>query len=363
MFDVLRGAALGYQNLEVALQAGEPMRICRALCLAAAQASAAGTAGRGRAERFLRAAREVASGVDDAYTLALPKLADGNVRFFMGEWRAALGSFEEAEALLKERCLGVFWETTTSRFQAINALIFLGELRAAAAKVGPVVAEASERSDEYALKNTIYPRVIAAIVGGTPELGRRAVEGYVEHYDGAYTTGRWGALMATVTLDRYDGEGRRALARIEADEGGMRSAMLFEIEMIRIFSRYEHALCALAAAGGRRGGFADTARRIGESLLQEKPGYAIAMGHKVLGGAALVAGDKARALEHVRRAVDGLERSGLRYIAACARYRRGELLGGAAGEDDRAIALRYFDAQGVASPADCVRTSFPGAFA
>jgi hypothetical protein len=363
MFDVLRGAALGYQNLEVALQAGEPMRICRALCLAAAQASAAGTAGRGRAERFLRAAREVASGVDDAYTLALPKLADGNVRFFMGEWRAALGSFEEAEALLKERCLGVFWETTTSRFQAINALIFLGELRAAAAKVGPVVAEAYERSDEYALKNTIYPRVIAAIVGGTPELGRRAVEGYVEHYDGAYTTGRWGALMAAVTLDRYDGEGRRALARIEADEGAMRSAMLFEIEMIRIFSRYEHALCALAAAGGRRGGFADTAHRLGESLLQEKPGYAIAMGHKVLGGAALVAGDKAKALEHVRRAVDGLERSGLRYIAACARYRRGELLGGAAGEDDRAIALRYFDAQGVASPADCVRTSFPGAFA
>jgi len=362
MFDVVRGAALGYLNLDVALASGDPPRICRALSLAAAQAAATGLGGRDRAERFLSAAHDVARDVTDPYTLALPRLADGNLRFFMGEWRAALRSFEEADAVLRENCLGVFWETTTARYQAINCLIFLGDLKVAAARVGPVVAEALERSDEYALKNTLYPRAIAAIVAGDPARGRAAVEQHQERYSGGYTGGRWGALIAAATLDRYEGDADLALARIERDENDMKRAMLFEVEMIRVFTRYEHALSALAAAGGRRGRPAATAERIGRELLAERPAYARAMGHKVLGAALSLQGDRSGALDHVGRAIAGLETCGLRYLAACARWRRAELAR-ASGTDDAAMAASYFEAQGVADAARCVATSYPGVFA
>ncbi len=360
MFDILRGASLGYLNLEVALESGDPMRICRALCLASAQAAATGFAGRSRAERFLQAAHDISKEVSDAYTLALPRLADGNIRFFMGQWRAALGCFDEAEAVLRENCLGVHWETTTSRYQAINCLIFLGELKLATAKVGPVVTEALERSDEYALKNTIYPRAIAAIVAGAPDQARQPLERYTEHYSGGYTTGRWGALVASVTLDRYDGKHEAALGRMERDKEEMRRAMLFEVELIRVFTDYEHALCALAAAAGHDGERVAVAERLARGLLKEKPGYAIAMGHKVLGAVASIRGERARALDHMKQAIVGLERAGLRYIAACARYRRGQL-SGSAGKEDLSMANAYFDAQGVASREACVAASYPGA--
>jgi hypothetical protein len=84
------------------------------------------------------------------------------------------------------------------------------------------------------------------------------------------------------------------------------------------------------------------------------------MGHKVLGAVASIRGERARALDHMKQAIVGLERAGLRYIAACARYRRGQL-SGSAGKEDLSMANAYFDAQGVASREACVAASYPGA--
>jgi eukaryotic-like serine/threonine-protein kinase len=362
MFDVLRGAALGYLNLEEALASGDRARICRGLCLASSQAAAAGLRGRARAERLLRAAIELGPGLSDAYLQALPKLAEGNVRFFMGEWRAALGSLEEAQSLLRERCRGVFWETTTARFQAINCLIFLGELEVATRRIAPLVDEATQRSDEYALDNTTYPRVIAAIVRGAPERGRAVLASRSGRAHGGFTTGHWGAMVATITLDRYEGDGPGALAKIEEALAPMKRAMLFEVELVRVFTRYEHGLSALSTARVDRRRAADLAEKIGRALLDERPVYAAGMGRKLLGGAAATRGDRAAAREHLRLGILDLERAGLRYLAACARARRAELLDGREAEAERALSRAFFSAQRVAMPDRCVEASFPGLF-
>jgi eukaryotic-like serine/threonine-protein kinase len=362
MFDVLRGAALGYLNLETALASGDRSRICRGLCLAASQAAALGLRGRARAERFLRAADELGPGLEDAYLHALPKLADGNVRFFMGEWRAALSGFEEAESLLRERCLGVFWETTTARFQAINCLIFLGELETAARRISPLVDEAQQRSDEYALDNTTYPRVIAAIVRGAPERGRAILAQRTRSARAGFTTGQWGALVAAITLDRYEGDGARALAQIEEALAPMKRAMLFEVELIRVFTQYEHGLSALATARKDRRRAAEVAERIGRALTDEHTVYAAGMGRKLLGGAAAIRGDRSGASELLRLATLDLDRAGLRYLAACTRARRAELQRGSDAEGERALSRAFFAAQRVAAPERCVEASFPGLF-
>jgi hypothetical protein len=362
MFDVLRGAALGYLNLEEALASGDRARICRGLCLASTQAGAAGQRGRARAERLLRAAIELGPGLSDPYLQALPKLADGNVRFFMGDWRAALGSLEEAESLLRERCLGVFWETTTARFQAINCLIFLGELEAASRRIAPLVDEAMQRSDEYALENTTYPRVIASIVRGAPERGRAVISSRATRSQAGFTTGQWGALVATITLDRYEGDGAGALAKIEEALAPMKRAMLFEVELVRVFTRYEHGLSALATARVDRHRAAELAEKIGRALLDERTVYAAGMGRKLLGGAAAIRGDRAGASELLRLAILDLDRAGLRYLSACTRARRAELLRGREAEAEQAVARAFFSAQRVAASERCVEASFPGLF-
>jgi serine/threonine protein kinase/tetratricopeptide (TPR) repeat protein len=362
MFDVLRGAALGYLNLEEALASGDDARVCRGLCLAASQAAAAGLSGRARAERLLRAATELGPKLSDAYLHALPKLAEGNLRFFMGEWRAALGCLEDAESLLRERCRGVFWETTTARFQAINALIFLGELEAASRRIAPLIDEATQRSDAYALENTTYPRVIAAIVRGAPERGRAVLAARTPRAGAGYTTGQWGALVASITLDRYEGDGRRALASIEEALAPMKRAMLFEVELIRVFTQYEHGLSALATAKVDRRGAADRAEKIGRALLDERPIYAAGMGRKILGGVAATRGDRAGAAELLRLAILDLDRVGLRYLSACARARRAEVLRGRDAEVELGLARGFFSAQRVAAPERCVDASFPGLF-
>ena len=151
MLDVVRAADFGARHLLLALDAGEPIRICRALAVEASGRAAVEARGRSGIERLVWSSESLATRSNDPHAIALAKLAAGLVRVFSGEWRAAQSTLDEAEVIFRERCRGVHWELANAVAWSMNALILCGELKEAARRVPEVLREAQERADRFAL--------------------------------------------------------------------------------------------------------------------------------------------------------------------------------------------------------------------
>jgi hypothetical protein len=359
MSDPLRALAFGERQLTLALQSREPFRVCRALALAAAARSAMGVAARGPAERLMRAAESLASTIDHPETVALARLAAGNVPVFFGEWRRALTALDEAEALLHERCRNVAWERTNAHYQGSSVRIFLGELADAARRVPGAVREAIERDDRNALSNMVYAVTVTHLVADDPDQARKTAVAYLEPSAAeTYTSGRWGSLVSAISVERYVGEGSAAYARMTREWPRLERSHLMRVELVRVCSWYERGLTALAATMAGEAHL-DEVAAVARRLAKEEPGYAKAMSLQLQALLASARGNRPEALRLADLAVPALERADLGYLAACARARRGALRGGMGGAVEHDAALAWLAGRGVRDSRRCLRMSVP----
>ncbi len=365
MVDVVRGADFGAQHLLLALEAGEPIRICRALAFEAGNAAAVGAGSRDRIERLVRTAEGLALRSQDPHGTALAKITAGLVRVFSGEWRAAQRMLDEAEVLLRERCRAVTWELTNTQAWSCNSLILCGDLREAAARMPTLIGEARERSDRYALMHMIYPACITALAANDVEAGWRVAtddSSFRSCEPGKFTAGHWGRLISTQSVHRYRGEGKRARAFVQDNWEGLESSQFLRVHLMRVFSEFERALSLIAALDEGEHG-ADVKREAERSVkrvLADKPEYAPPMGHYVAGCLAAVRGDHESALSELERAATGLEAVDMGYLALCARQRYAQLLGGDSGQELVRKCREDFAARGVVDIAACLTMSTPG---
>ncbi len=365
MVDVIRGADFGARHLTLALDAGEPIRICRALAFEAGNAAAVGAGSRDRIERLVRTAEGLALRSQDPHGTALAKVAGGLVRAFSGEWRSALALLDEAETILRERCRAVTWELTNTQAWSCNSLILCGDLREAAARVPAIVREATERSDRYALMHMIYPACISALAADDIERAWRVAtddSSFRSCEPGKFTAGHWGRLISTQSVHRYRGEGKRAAAFVEREWPGLESSQFLRVHLMRVFSEFERALSLISAldAGETDRAVRREAERAGKRILNDTPEYAEPMGRYIAGCFAAAAGDRTRAREELERAASGLTRVDMGYLALCARQRYAELLGGDAGRELMRKCHEEFGARGVVDIAACLAMSAPG---
>ena len=125
---------------------------------------------------------------------------------------------------------------------------------------------------------------------------------------------------------------------------------------------YERGLSAIAAAGAGfdRPGALKAAEQIRPRLSREKLAFGRAMGHLLRAGARAVRGDQESALSELGAAIPMLDAAELGYLAACARHRRGELLGGSAGRELVVRSRSFFEGQDVKNIERCLAMSAPG---
>ena len=365
MVDVVRGADFAAQHLQLALDLGEPIRICRALALEAGNAAAVGAGSRDRVERLVRTAEGLSLRSQDPHGTALAKIAGGLVRVFSGEWRAALRMLDEADVLLRERCRAVTWELTNTQAWSCNSLILCGDLREAADRMPALLREAHERSDRYALMHLIYPACITALAANDVDAGWRVATDdstFRSCEPGRFTAGHWGRLISTQSVHRYRGEGKQALAFVQGEWPGLDSSQFLRVHLIRVFSEFERALSLVAALdeGERAASVVRDAERSVKQVLHDTPEYAAPMGHFLNGCLAAVRGDRERSLRAFERAAPGLEAADMGYLALCARQRYAQLLGGESGHALVRKCRDEFAALGVVESSACLRMSAPG---
>jgi eukaryotic-like serine/threonine-protein kinase len=360
--DPLRGADYASRGLLLALDAGEPIRLCRALAVAAGNAAARGEGGRGRAEELVHAAERIAQEIDEPRPRALALLAAGTVHFLLGEWRSARSKLESADSVLRESCRAVAWELATSQSWTCNVLILSGELSEASRRVPALMDEARDREDRFAMMHLAYPTCIASIVADDVEGALHVVNVGDKGDLDMLSAGRWGTFISACSVDRYRGDGVAAWRRVERESRALESSMLWRSAMVRVFSSYERGLSAIASAtaGQDRRRALRAAHRWSKDLMKEKLRYAPALGHLLRAGALAASGERDQAMRALDAALPRLDEADLGYLAACARHRKGELLGGVAGRELLERSRAFFAAQGIVSPDRCLAMSAPG---
>ncbi len=361
-FDLVRGAHFSARHLRLALSAGEPVRLGRALALEAANTVAVGDGLRDRSERHVRMAEELATRIDDPHGMALAKLTSGLVRFFVGEWRSAKNLLDESIRILRERCRGVAWELANAQAWSCNSLILMGELAETSRRVAAYIKEAREREDRYALVNIIYAACISHIVADDVDTAwHMTTEEGGFFTPSGFTAGHWGALISAISIHRYRGEGLKALARVERDWQPLERSQLLRVNVVRLTTLFERGLCIVAASGmDSRGDSLGEAERYVSRLRRERLRFGPPLGEHLAACVAAARGDAESAERALARAIAGYDLADMGYLGLCARYRRGQLLGGDEGTRLVAQAASGLAAQGVKNVQGCLEMSAPG---
>jgi hypothetical protein len=147
--DLIRGADFQSRHLLLALRAGEPYRVARAMAFEAAWTAARGGAARERAAQIARRAEELSQKVGHPHAIGLSLWASGVVPYLEGNWRKAAELCERATDVLRDRCKGVTWELTIANRYKLNALLYMGEISEVSRRVPALLSSALEQGNLF----------------------------------------------------------------------------------------------------------------------------------------------------------------------------------------------------------------------
>jgi len=329
--DLSCAAVFSARGLLLALDAGEPRRILRALAFEAASACMAGERSRGRAEALVAALRGLAARLDGPHAEGLTLLACGMLESFArGRWRDAAPWFERAEDIFRDRCAGAVWELSTTQLLASWARFYLGHIGALGRALPAVVRAAEQRGDRYTLAVLGVASAWAALAADDIPGARRAVAAAMSGWSQAgFHLEHLIELLAHGYLERYAGKPAAALQRFQERWGELEASMLLRLQNHRITTRIERASTALAAAEGAAdpAPLLAIALRDAAALERERAasGWPAPFAALIRAGAAAVRGEREAALALLDRAIAGFDADGMQLYAAAARRQAGEL--------------------------------------
>jgi hypothetical protein len=351
MVDTVQGAYFQARSLMLALRAGEPQRLARALAMEAAHESIGGSRSRKRTARLLVLAEAAAEQAGGIYPRAVVELARGIVAALAGEWPTAVAGCGRAETLLRESCLGVGWDLGTAYRFSGWPLMFMGELAELARRLPVLLREAQERDDLYTVTNlTLAVGTFLRLAHDEPARARAELAGVMERWSRqGFHVQHMNRIHDEAQIDLYMGDSLSAWKRLSENWPAVRRAHLLRVQQVRVFLTHLRGRCALALAGAGHSvvemlRWADSDAR---ALSREGVPWAAALAVLLDAGVWWGQGDGERAAGLFAEAAERLEAVAMRLYAAAARRRRGELVGGPAGQKLMADADAWMTGQGV----------------
>ncbi|MGK3985737.1 AAA family ATPase [Sorangium sp. So ce136] len=362
--DMVRAAEFSARALLLALRAGEPYRIGRALAFEASSACMMGAQNRARAEELVSAVRALAERLDSPHLLGLSMMVSGMLEAFTaGRWKEASAWYERADELLRDRCTGVAWELATTQLMASWARYYRGQVDALARTTPAVLRGAEQRGDRYAA--AIFSVQAAWVALGADDVAgaRRAIAGalarwttsgfHLEHFVG---------LLAETYVDRYAGRAGSAMRRLTAAWPTIEGSMLLMMQNSRVMAHVERACTALGAAEGAAEPepLIQAALRDAAALSRERMAWSDPFVPLIRAGAAELRGERDGAIAQLEAAAAGFDAADMPLYAAAARRQAGELLGGEKGLQRLLVADAVMARERIKSPARWAAMLAPG---
>lgn len=361
MVDTIRAADFQARHLLLALDAGEPFRVARALAMEVAQRAVPGRRVEAKVKKLLGVASSVAERQKDPYPLALTTLSSAVFSWLNGRWKRCLEHADEAQRAFTEQCASPSWETVTAQIFSMGALLRMGELNEHRFRMPALIRNAHERGNRYA-EISVPLLSYAHLTTLADDEPQQAAES-VRQLTAAWTTSRYDlqrfwSTYASAEIHLYAGDGTSAWDEIETNSRNVRDSLLLRVQTIRICWLDLSARSALAAVRSGRTEFLNTARRLADRLNRENVPWARGLAG-LIRAAVLASGDQTSlAATHLARAEDDFVEVDMKLHAAAARWARKRLIGDSVGP--ASILDRVFAQEGVCCPSKMVSTLAPG---
>jgi tRNA A-37 threonylcarbamoyl transferase component Bud32 len=364
MVDPLRAAAVQALHLRLALQAGEPYRLARAMALEAGHLSIAGEASNRRVRPLLENARILAENASDPHARGLVLAVEGIAALLAGRWRYSLGRLDLGAHILRDQCTGVAWELDTARSMALDCLFHLGESAELRRRYLDLHRESQERGNRYLLTSLISGwGSFHFLVDDNPDgireqlhLGRNELPQTAFHLKHSVFS------FHEAQLDLYLGNSRAAQDRVRAAWSATTSLQLLRIQYLRIHFRQVRARCDLAAACAGHGNnpLLRSVERDAVQLEREKVPWSQAFASLIRAGRHSIGGDLIQAKRLLVESIARLEAADMHLYAAAASRRLGQLRGGDEGRALIEQADTWMRQQEIKNPARWTAMLAPG---
>lgn len=360
--DSIRAASFNTRHLLLALDAGEPYRVARALALEAGFLKTGGTRlryGALCAERGARAAAQ--SG--EPHAQALLALSEGMASLLAGEWKQASLLCEQALDILREHCSGATWELNCAESFLLGALLFQGEIGEVSRRLPPLLTAARDRGNLY-FETELRTRMnLVWLAADQPDEGERhaneAMQGWShqgfhrQHYNHA---------LARIQTALYCGRAEVAWDLVTSNWRAFERTLLLRVQFLRIEASYLHARAALLmAAGGRDAGrFLSIAREDVRRIERCKRPWGDAIAMLLAAAVINLEGRSREAEERLGAAVTAFEGADMKLYAAVARRRLGALRHDDGGRELVREADHWMADQGISHTGRMSRLIAPG---
>jgi DNA polymerase III delta prime subunit len=360
--DVTLGADFFARHLLLALERGDRRDVAAALTREAVGRVALDSARIDEARALLARAERLARAAGDPAVLGSCLAIQGSTEVYAGRWDVAVERLLTAEAWLGERCHGVQFEKTSTRWFLCLALGRLGRLRELAERHGRYVAEAERLGDRFAVANYQAYFAPLGLVRDDPDQARAALEGLLDTWPpGRYTLQHFLVTLSTAERLLYLGDGLASWEAMERDRADLGRSHLLRTGILRAAHRWLLGRAAVRAAHqastvASRCAFAARAAAQALGLRAEGLPHHRAWASLIEAGL-LGLGSSGLAARALARAVDQLEAAGCRDVAAAARWRLGVALDAAEPVRGAEAVLR---AEGVVNVPRFVRWLVPG---
>jgi len=364
--DFIRSADFQSRHLLLALRAGEPYRVSRAISFEAAQAGSRGGPSIQRAAKILRRAEELAQKVGHPHAIGMSLWANGIGAYLAGHWKKAADLCDRAAEVFRDRCTGAFWELGMAQRFMLSALLYVGELAEVSRRVPGLLGAALEQGNVLAATDLRTRLNLIWLAADDPERARLEViealkiwprEGFhLQHYS---------SMLAMAQIELYTDDAEVAWKHVKGQYKALRESMLLRTQVLRVDSFYLQARTALAAAiharhPSEREFFLRSAEKMALRIAKEQMPWSDPLVPFIMAPIAVNRGDDSRAAALLSEAVEGFDRVDMRLRAMTARRRLGQTLGGDRGRELIDEADNWMRAQEIKNPALMARMLAPG---
>jgi tetratricopeptide (TPR) repeat protein len=388
------------RHLLLALASGDPVRISLAVSWEAGYASMLGGRGWHRTQWLLEISQSLAEQTQDAHALGSWSLACGIAEFLSGRYQMALEDSIRAEQIFRDQCTGVAWEQDTAQVFGLWSLFYMGRFGELRSRYGSVFHEARERGDRY-LMTTLGTQVgtLLMLADDEPQAASKTLDEIMSRWTHeGFTVQHHNEFFARQLIDMYEGRVNSALDRFHVAEPRYRRALLLRIQHIRVDLMQFKARCYLAEAArepskreawlSRVAGCVRRLRRehmpwsdaLASFFAAVAYAHCVAQGHSGSTTTPAAATSKlitrllsavcqtpaetehptaAFAEQMLQSAAAELDASSMVWLARVADWQRGQIAGGAAGEQLAESVLNWLAEQGVRNPPRLIGTVVP----
>lgn len=360
LVDLIRGADFQSRHLLLALRAGEPYRVARALAFEAVQTAVRGGHARKRAMQIAQRAEQLAQRVEQPHAVALATWARGFSTYLLGHWKKSAVLCQQAAEVLRDRCTGVTWELNTAQRFWLSSLMYLGEIREVSRRVSSLVAAALEQGNIFAATDLRARMNLIWLAADDPVRARDEVikalsdwshEGFhLQHYT---------SLNALVQIELYTGDHEVAWKHIDSQWAPLQASMLLRTQILRIDAMHLKARAALATAGTNQERLA-VAESMADRIAKEEMHWSDPVVALIRAAIAKHRDNVPEVTAYLTEAIEGFIAADMYLYAAVARRRLGETLSGEPGKALIKEADHWMSGQTIRNPKALTRLLAPG---